>query len=617
MSLYEKNIIKNLITEFGLTSDDIKNYQDKYNNNLLLLSCFRNKNIKIIKFLVEKIKIDTNLINIHGDNCVTIAIKANAKLNMIKYLIKKINKYIFESNKNKYLFEACYNNKHLSVIKYLIDDLNINYNFRDKDGNRCLEIACMRNSNIEIIKYFIEEKKMNINYSNIYNQNCLDIACIYNPHVCVLKYLINKKKMIIKDNCLLNACFYNSNLSVIKYLVEKLNININYKSTYGTNIFIAACLNNQNLNIFKYLIDKLLMDINYKDFYGYEGPELACEFSSNIDVVKYLIFHPKNKKNIDDPKNYYSYLKFVLRNRNIAIVKFFIEDIGLFEYKYLQSLLKYIKNTNTMKYLIENNKININDININFITSEIKDYLISTGYIVFITSYYFDKKSNNHELIRLSKIIKKEKYDDDKLKEIIDFIIKKNLKGNIITNNYFFENISYSDLLNLAIQGIKININNLESLNINHRKNFDNKYYNIIFEQQFIKDNFSFKINGKKYYCNKTILCSQCQMISQIIKSNMKDSKEINLIIPQISHNNILVYLTICYTCNINILNNLEYSDLIELTYLIDQYPLNMLNINNMEYYIAKKYEKNADNDEYLKKLCHLYELRYIVSLVY
>jgi len=60
----------------------------------------------------------------------------------------------------------------LEVIKYLIEEKNLDVNIKDKSRETILFNAC-ESGNLELVKYLVEEKKLNVNIENIAGQIAL------------------------------------------------------------------------------------------------------------------------------------------------------------------------------------------------------------------------------------------------------------------------------------------------------------------------------------------------------------------------------------------------------------------------------------------------------------
>jgi hypothetical protein len=284
-------------------------------NNCLILACYLNTGLPIIKYLIEECKMDINHKNQYNNNCLT---------------------------------RACLNNTNLAVIKYLIEECKMDINHENQDNNNCLALACLNNTNLAVIKYLIEECKMDINHITHRKNNYLGLACIRNTNLAIITYLMEEHKIDTNhvnydnDNCLGLACWKNINLGIVKYLIEDHKMDINHVDRYNNNCLMAACMNNTNLAVIKYLIEECKMDINHLNQNIDDCLALACYHNSNLQVIKYLI--KEHQMNIEK-------LTLVQYNKFKDIVLTISK-----EYRNLNNLLLtgYEKYTNNeMKNLIE------------------------------------------------------------------------------------------------------------------------------------------------------------------------------------------------------------------------------------------------------------------------
>jgi ankyrin repeat protein len=277
-------------------------------NNCLMLACYRNSNIEIIKYLVEEMKMNVNHCNPLYLYPLILACSKNTNLEIIKYLIGKSRIPVTQYDKygRNCLMAACYENTNIEIIKYLIEDVKMDITVNDYQGNNCLLLACYRNTSLVIIKYLIEDKKMNTS-RNKHKMSYLTAACSTNSNLDIIKYLINDLQMdtnhITYDdyNCLLFACNSN-NVEIVKYLIEDVGMDLNCVTKKSNNCLTIACIHNKNKHVIKYLIentevvlqlDKLIEQLLFDRFAELLSIFAECVMNNDIFnvFVKSLITH--------------------------------------------------------------------------------------------------------------------------------------------------------------------------------------------------------------------------------------------------------------------------------------------------------------------------------------
>lgn len=109
------------------------------------------------------------------ESCVKVAVSYSNSVNIIDFLISTFNIDISSKtivyttvddeefdDKMFYISLAFRYNKNLNIIKYLVDKYCIDITSMQYTDNDCLFEACNENDSLEIIKYLIEEKNINV-----------------------------------------------------------------------------------------------------------------------------------------------------------------------------------------------------------------------------------------------------------------------------------------------------------------------------------------------------------------------------------------------------------------------------------------------------------------------
>lgn len=275
-----------------------------------------------------------------------------------RYSTKKINKatFLIESVKN------CSK----EVIKFLINNTNINVNIQDDSGNTAIIYAIKDNSkkndNIDIIELLLE-KGANVLIRNFENKSALNYAIERNKENIALLLLtkghdVNSNELLTYNDALIEAIKHNQNM-IVKFLIEN-GTNVNTKYHEETALMCASkahnmefikllLFQNANVNIIdqtgksaliyaieniygKYNIEsiyniiELLLDRDAEiDIVDNNGvtPLIYSIKAGNIEIVKLLLDKGANPnvcgKNEDTP------LIYAVKTGNIEIVKLLID----------------------------------------------------------------------------------------------------------------------------------------------------------------------------------------------------------------------------------------------------------------------------------------------------
>ncbi len=268
-----------------------------YTNNHLLLGCKYNKNLELIKYLIEKQKLSTDFLNERNENCLLVACKYNENLEIIKYLIEicKLSINIVNKDKRDCLMLACFNNNNLEIIKYLIEDCKMSLNKVSKNKNNCLILACKNNNNLEIIEYLIECCKIDTHKMNNNYQNCMSVLLYNNSNKEILKYLIDKTDTPLR----LNHIYYDDYIHLIHSFKDNY-LRLNEYLEKGINKFkqkriINIIVSNKSINTL-ILNKKIKKKLNINPF-----DTKFCNFKNLVDAIGNSIkLSPKLLSNLSE-----------------------------------------------------------------------------------------------------------------------------------------------------------------------------------------------------------------------------------------------------------------------------------------------------------------------------
>lgn len=164
------------------------------------LGCKNNQSLEIIKLLIPKPMNNQQIDNetmIQNNQSLRHACMFNKNLDVIKYLIQIIgaNPLATDENGDNCLTGSCWQNDSLEIIKYLINDLKMDISHLDRIDGNCFVAACMNPlPSLSVIKYLITSTDVDV--------NCMNRRCKTGLHYLkdnqILGFLINHEKINIK-----------------------------------------------------------------------------------------------------------------------------------------------------------------------------------------------------------------------------------------------------------------------------------------------------------------------------------------------------------------------------------------------------------------------------------
>lgn len=426
--------------------DSLPNYYKKFLKNEIIgfkafmISCIIESNVGVIFDIIEKTFVNVNRCDCNKNNGLIIASGFNNNIEIIKFLLNVCN--INEINKNgdnAFTF-ACKNNVNVDIIKLLCDS-GINLNIVNKCGDNALTILCDNNSTkfsnfsegliinemLSVIKYFIEDMGIDVDQKNHEGNNCLMLTCKYEENFEIVKYLCEISKDLFNfknkngDNAIFMACYFNNNLNIIRYLAEGFLVDTKILNKFKDNLFTYACQNNKNKFVLKYLAGNLGINIKHANINGYNGFVSACRYNNNLIIIK-------------------------------CLVEEICADVG---HKSLSGWtgINYVYSAEIIKYLIEGGYSNINELKCE-LNNEVKNYMIESGYIVFVEDVK-NVDIIEEDMMAILNIKKFKKISKVNVNKVYEFIIKYGLKGHILNKKLILK-LRYDQLLILINQGIKI-----------------------------------------------------------------------------------------------------------------------------------------------------------------
>ncbi|AYV77388.1 MAG: hypothetical protein Dasosvirus1_23 [Dasosvirus sp.] len=506
-----------------------------------MIVCAYNPNVNIVRYLVEQLKVDTKICHSEDKyNGFQLAC-FNNDVEIIRYLkenkkVEKKSKYDLDESGLLLIFET----KKIEVIKFLVEEYkydilkNRKIAIREKptQTENAFLFACKRNTNLPVIRYLVKHlNNLGININNCHDEN--------------------------KCNALMGACGPLQTSEVVKFLVEETNIDIYAKDTDGLNCIIYLIISASKCEE-KILFEKLehldqKFDINAKLDGKRNTLMNACVTCDNLELVKLIASKTFNLNEIDEEDNT-AFISACRYNKNIQIIKYFIEDL----------------------------KININNLtnNMEKISPECKKYLIDSKYYLLIDE---------------SQSLEDKKIETDQ--NIYQEIVSSCLKG-YTRNTLLFEKLNYKKILSLTKKGLYIEpetgmpIHELKIIKLPFKHLIPE---NFLQEKKDYLIDAIFRINNTTYYGHRQLIFAQSETLMNLFTmaniSNQRAHAENIELISTIDSEIVEIYLRTFYTGELDEIKNLDVSKLIDLCQFVEKYPTNLLTVENLEQYLVSRYD--------------------------
>ena len=357
------------------------NAVDQYGNSLLHVACGI-QDLWIMKFLVEEMKMNINIINESGNTVLHSALKRKSSFSIIPYLISKgadVNKV---NNRNEApIHYSCYGSNSRNDFKKIIELLlskGADINARGMGVETILQRVVQNTQYFKFIPYLIS-KGADVNIKKEYSRYRTPL----------LHQLISRGQDRNVDAI----------ESVTKLLLQK-GVDINGKDSQGT----TALYNAINKKLLTKMLLNLGADLNSKDNHG--ATLFLRSFRYNrraiVDYINFLIKEGANVRDKDDCGNTALHLA-VARNYSMEIIKPLI-DKGLDV-----NAVNVYGETPLHSAMAKGNKRVINVIKLLFengATGNVLDYSGNTPFHKLSFRFYNDRPD---ELINLIKLMVKNK----------------------------------------------------------------------------------------------------------------------------------------------------------------------------------------------------------------
>lgn len=188
----------------------------------------------------------------------------------------------------------------LDILKYLIEsklisEIELNTSYRNETEMRNVVPLCaaVASSNLQIVRYLIENTQINVNQTNPESRRTgLHLAC-ENGWFDIVKFLIEKGKAdsnvqdIQLETPIWDAIRRND-LKIVQFLVEKGDANLQHQNALKETVLFDVVKQIVDWDILKYLIDKGGFDLEMKNLADETVLFTACRFG-RIKILKLFI----------------------------------------------------------------------------------------------------------------------------------------------------------------------------------------------------------------------------------------------------------------------------------------------------------------------------------------
>ena len=210
---------------------------------------------------------------------------------------------------------------HLEVVKYLVENIKLNLNILNLDGQTCFHLAC-KYGQLSIMQYICSIDG-NIFCRDHDGSTPLHIACHYG-HLSIFKFISTTNSERVLDNNGRNplhiACYY-GHLEIVKFCVKNLNFDQFYRDHQGLTPLAHACAGNNRLDIVCYLETNSTPTV---DNTGYTPLHHACKHG-HLKIVQYLTIEKKSHVLYRDHDNN-TPLHVAARHNQTEVVHYFFEQ---------------------------------------------------------------------------------------------------------------------------------------------------------------------------------------------------------------------------------------------------------------------------------------------------
>ena len=378
---------------------------------IFILVCMYDDDINLIKDIINYYNIKNNS-EFVIENTLNCACTCNKNLSVIKFLVEQylmLSNVSCSENLRKSFINACCDNENVEIIKYLYYLIITQIWYKPYDLKHGLQCAVQKNTNLEITKFFVN-KIIEHNESQEYLP--LNFLAFRNKNISILKYLMNFYPFLVcKHNNLRILTKFNEqndpdNLNFIKELIlNHIKNNLIVKNSI-CNCHSTFFEENQTVNLDSEHYDKSIIFrwIN-------KGGEISRKIINclTISELKLLVDLNANAEHLNKPIDIITHSECELNEVIIINKKKYMinKEIVTSKCKELEFLFNF--------EMIENDIIEIK-------IEKVGNFIIN----LYISSYFYDQyekidKLSTEKIIELCKII--DKYPNDMTIEKLEYFI--------------------------------------------------------------------------------------------------------------------------------------------------------------------------------------------------
>jgi len=201
----------------------------------------------------------------------------------IEYILQRLNvkiaEYACPRTGRTILHIICQNCIDVNILSYFTKTYKQLLDVLDNDGNSCLSLASAHGKNVEVIKFLVEEKQMDPFHIDYKGVSCVKKAMIFNTNSDICVYMMEKSNYfvqwndIIMDNSIVNKILKCNDLSKI----------------------FASLMSQKKTSIFGWLIanlPKIVIPVKIRKLFNINANpynEMFCDFIKSVEHLKYLI----------------------------------------------------------------------------------------------------------------------------------------------------------------------------------------------------------------------------------------------------------------------------------------------------------------------------------------